>query len=132
MTSGLLALPSFPELPAVPDFGGEGEHALANSRPHAFGDGPPRRSRDRWHLTVSMIDSIHSRTRPGLPIAWPLIAEVGAHECGVEEATSGLNSSKHLDGRAGLCRQALASQLKTRKWGGARLCRAPADNEADQ
>ena len=64
MTSGLLDLPTFPELPAVPDVGGEGEHALASACPHAFENGPPRRSRDRWHLTVSMIDSIHSRTRP--------------------------------------------------------------------
>src|SRR6266702_1337874 len=38
VTSGLVGLACFPEQPAVPHAGGEGEHALADARPYAFGD----------------------------------------------------------------------------------------------
>src|SRR5664280_739934 len=38
VASGLVDLPCFPEQPAVPDAGGEGEYALADACPDSLGD----------------------------------------------------------------------------------------------
>ena len=38
MASWRVDVAGFPEQPAVPDAGGEGEHALADPRPDSFGD----------------------------------------------------------------------------------------------
>ena len=73
-----------PEQPAVPDAGGEGEHALADAGAHAFGD--PAAVLFEVELVLGgVVDRLDPLADPAeLAESRLLVLAVGAHERGVE------------------------------------------------
>src|SRR6516165_6685196 len=74
----------FPELPAVPDAGGEGEYALADAGPDAFGD--VAAVQFERELAFGGVDDRFDPLAHSAELAEPrfLVFAVGAHEGRVE------------------------------------------------
>jgi hypothetical protein len=81
---GSVDLARLPELPAVPDAGREGEHALADPRPYAFWGVPAVQLQGQLALG-GLVDRLDPLTHGAQGAeARPLVAAIGTHEHGVE------------------------------------------------
>ena len=84
VAAGRVDLAGVPEQPVVPDAGGEGEQALADACPDAFGTWPPWSSSESWPLSESLIELDPLAHTAELAEPFGFVFAVGADELRVE------------------------------------------------